>query len=201
MLPRLIVFDLDMCAWSPEMYTLSEIPKKTIKGDLNGHGHGVVAAVSDGEHVRLFPGALHALQQLHLNKLPGTKCAVASSADTPHAVKIAKKCLQLLEVVPGVSVAEVLRTAGGGFGHDGNIQIGRSPPLSSNKSKTHFPRLRDLCEIDYEHMLFFDDSNWEDNCAIVERHCPGVVAQRTPRGLQVHEFELGLRKFAERKSA
>jgi hypothetical protein len=27
-LPELVVFDLDDCLWSPEMYTLSEIPEK-----------------------------------------------------------------------------------------------------------------------------------------------------------------------------
>ena len=48
-------------------------------------------------------------------------------------------------------------------------------------------------------MLFFDDSNWSDHCAIVARNCPGVVAQRTPRGLQYSEFVNGLKKFAEAK--
>lgn len=33
-LPELIVFDLDDCLWTPEMYTLSEIPTKKVLGPL-----------------------------------------------------------------------------------------------------------------------------------------------------------------------
>ncbi len=29
-LPKMIVFDLDMCMWSPEMYELSQCPDKPI---------------------------------------------------------------------------------------------------------------------------------------------------------------------------
>ena len=38
--PRLVVFDLDMCMWSPEMYELSVIPdaSSVIKGKLNEEG-------------------------------------------------------------------------------------------------------------------------------------------------------------------
>ena len=33
-LPELVVFDLDMCTWSPEMYTLTKPPTRAIQGDL-----------------------------------------------------------------------------------------------------------------------------------------------------------------------
>jgi magnesium-dependent phosphatase 1 len=46
-------------------------------------------------------------------------------------------------------------------------------------------------------MLFFDDSAWSDHCAMVERACPGVVTQRTPRGMQPDEWRRGLTKFAQ----
>ena len=51
----------------------------------------------------------------------------ASSANTPRAVQIGRASLQLLEVVPGVTVMEVLMA-----GHEGIDvnQIGRSHPLS-----------------------------------------------------------------------
>ena len=48
-------------------------------------------------------------------------------------------------------------------------------------------------------MLFFDDSNWSDHCAIVARDCPGVVTQRTPHGMQYSEFANGLKKWGEAK--
>ena len=34
--PELVVFDLDACFWDQEMYEMSAMPDKTVKGDLNG---------------------------------------------------------------------------------------------------------------------------------------------------------------------
>jgi len=34
--PELVVFDLDACLWDQEMYTMSAMPSKTTRGDLNG---------------------------------------------------------------------------------------------------------------------------------------------------------------------
>lgn len=63
--------------------------------------------------------------------------------------------LKLLEVVPGTTVWDLV------VGRDWNgvdvNQIGRQPPLSSNKSATHFPILREKTGIRYDRMLFFDD--------------------------------------------
>ena len=76
-----------------------------------------------------------------------------------------------------------------------NLQIGRQPPLSSDKSRTHFPALRDATGVPYDQMLFFDDSVWSDHCRMVESNCKGVVTQRTPRGMQAIEWRNGLKKF------
>lgn len=58
--------------------------------------------------------------------------------------------LKLLEVVPGTSVWDLV------VGRDWNgidiNQIGRQPPLSSNKSATHFPILREKTQIRYDRM-------------------------------------------------
>ena len=48
------------------------------------------------------------------------------------------------------------------------MQIGRSPPLSSDKT-THFRLLQENTGVPYDRMLFFDDCGWSDNCAVVER--------------------------------
>lgn len=83
-------------------------------------------------------------------------------------------------------------------------QIGRQPPLSSNKSKTHFPFLRKLTGIRYDRMLFFDDCNWGDHCGMVEQNCReednglGPVTVRTPRGLRENEWRQGLSKYGQR---
>ncbi|KAK7253793.1 Acid Phosphatase [Aureococcus anophagefferens] len=156
--PELIVLDLDDCVWHPEMYTLDDMPSTPIRGDLNARGEGVVGVKSGLETIRLFPGALRALQECHDGAHDPSRLAVASSADTPRAASIAHAALSILEVVPGVTVRDVL-CRGWPAGFEDHIKIGRAPPLSSDKSKTHFPLLREATGVDYDGMLFFDDSN------------------------------------------
>jgi magnesium-dependent phosphatase 1 len=198
-LPELVVFDLDMCLWSPEMYTLDHIPTASDKviGRLGSSGEGTIAVCSGYEKIRLFPAALKILQDVHVGKYGNMRIAAASSADTPLAASIGRAAMSLLEVVPGVTVREVFaRGWPDGFG--GNLQIGRTPPLSADKAATHFPLLRAETGISYDKMLFFDDCNWGDHCANVERLCPGVVTQRTPRGLQEREWQLALAAYARK---
>eukprot|EP00967_Tisochrysis_lutea_P039922 scaffold47886_cov37-Tisochrysis_lutea.AAC.2 len=189
-------------------------------------------------------------QEVHDGVHGEMRLAVASSADTPRAVEIGKAAMKILEVmthrvrtidiVPGKTFYDVLMR-GWEPGYEGHLQVGRSPPLSSDKSKTHFPILKEAtgvwelkltecllrlvdeaisvrpmrlqCDrtfrrakaalfpsVPYEQMLFFDDSAWSDHCAMVERACPGVVTQRTPRGMQYDEWQRGLHKFADARS-
>ena len=198
--PELVVFDLDMCLWTPEMYTLDDIPQESDKvmGRLGKYGDGVVAVTSGYEKIRLFPDALTTLQDFYLGNFGGMRIAAASSADTPRAVSIGRAAMELLEVVPGVTVRQVF-AKGWPDGFGGNLQIGRTPPLSSDKAQTHFPILRAETGISYDKMLFFDDCNWGDHCANVEKYCPGVVTQRTPRGLQAREWQLALAAYARKQ--
>jgi magnesium-dependent phosphatase 1 len=126
----------------------------------------VVGCKSGREVIRLFDGALHALRQIHRGVHKGMRCATASSADTPHAVAIGTAALGILEVVPGITVRDVL-AMGWPEGFDGNVRIGRSPPLSSDKAATHFPLLKESTGVPYSEMLFFDDCNWGDHCGKV----------------------------------
>jgi len=197
--PALVVWDMDDCLWSPEMFTLNEMPSAPpVMGDLNGRGEGVIGVKSGGDTIKLFPDALRVLQEFHDGAHDPTKLAVASSADTPFAASIAQAALDILEIVPGVTLRQVL-CRGHPDGMNDHIIIGRTAPLSSDKSKTHFPLIREATGMEYGEMLFFDDSNWSDHCTIVAKHCPGVVTQRTPRGLQYSEWENGLKKFAAAK--
>lgn len=198
MLPQLVVFDLDMCLWHPEMYTLSELPVKPVMDKLGLHGEGVAAVYSGRRKVQLFPGALRVLQDIYLDCYPCVRIAAASSADTPRAVQIARACMDTLEVLPGVTMRQVF-AKGWQPGFEGNIQIGRSPPLSADKGATHFPRIQRETGIPYNQMLFFDDCNWDDNCREVARKCPGVATQTTPDGLQESEWIAGLQTFAAQK--
>ena len=179
-----------MCLWSPEMYTLSHVPTETDRnlGALGDAGRGCLSVSSGGEQIRLFPDALKVLQDFYSDKFPlETKIAAASSADTPLAVEIGRAAMGLLEVLPGVSMREVFAKSWP-EGFEGNLQIGRSSPLSSNKAETHFPILRRETGIPYDRMVFFDDCNWGDHCTNVARECPGVITQKTPRGLQLREW-------------
>lgn len=99
------------------------------------------------EILKLFPGALFALQQYLDGRdsyFKNTKLAVASTAVTATSVQIAHQSLSLLEVKPGVSVREVLSIGWEHKGSEfsGNIKIGRSAPLTTSKAKSHFPLIQ-----------------------------------------------------------
>ena len=176
------------------------VPTKAdvVRGDLNGRGEGVVGVMSGRHRISLHAGGLTALQEHADGAFPGMRVALASSANTPFAESIGRASLALLEATPGVTVWDVLMRDW--EGRDVN-QIGRQPPLSPNKSNTHFPRLREATGVPYSEMLFFDDCNWGDHCGQVAGRCKeadgrGVVTMRTPHGLGVDEFRRGLEAYA-----
>jgi hypothetical protein len=129
--PELVVFDLDACFWDQEMYEMPALPSKTVKGPLgtNGAGEGVTGAYSGHNKISMHPGSMVALQEhaSSTKKYPGMKICFASSADTPFAEKIGRATLKLLEVLPGVTVWDLVLQDWDG--EDVN-QIGRQPPLS-----------------------------------------------------------------------
>ena len=200
----LFSFDLDACLWDVETFELDAIPTrhKVMRGDLNGRGEGIIGVYSGRyDIVSLHKGALLALQEHADNTLyPGMKVALASSATTPFAVKIARASLNILEVFPGRSVMDSITRDFDGM--DVN-QIGRDPPLSGNKAQSHFPLLHKATNIRYDRMLFFDDCNWGDHCAMVEAACQendtgkGVTTFRTPHGIGVSEWRRGMEKDAK----
>mmetsp|Transcript_3206 Transcript_3206/g.9870 ORF Transcript_3206/g.9870 Transcript_3206/m.9870 type:complete len:279 (+) Transcript_3206:1442-2278(+) len=200
--PRLIVFDLDACFWNQEMYQLRDVcePKNNVIDEKTGM---CVGAVSGRTVIKMHEGSRKALTEYYEGKYPGARLATASSADTPLAVKIGQSALRNLEIAPGVSAASVF-AIGWEKEFDGNMQIGRTPPLSANKAQTHFPILRKFTNIEYHKMLFFDDCNWGDHCGAVESQCVepkaglGPAIQRTPRGLGVKEWETALMKYKAR---
>jgi len=203
--PKLVVFDLDACLWDKEMYMMSSMPTGSVSGALGDAGEGVVGVYSGSDLIKLFPGSLVALQEYASGAYPGMRLAAASSADTPFAVQVGTAALKTLEVVPGKTVWDVF-AMGWPEGHVAHMQIGRSPPLSSNKAQTHFPILREATGIRYDDMLFFDDSYWSDHCGIVSSRCKeadtgaGVVARATPTGMTEGHWRAGLELFAKAKS-
>ena len=207
--PQLVVFDLDDCLWSPEMYTLRFEPDTAVAGDLGGGvGSGAVGATVTTQRrggaptVQLFPGARAVLQSIWAGELgSNVRCAAASSADTPLAVRCAHASLAILEVVPGVTLLDFFARNHPPevVASKAHLQIGRSPPLSSDKT-THFRFLQECTRVKFNMMLFFDDCNWGENCARVERGCKGVVAQKTPHGLCKEAWALCLAKFQTQRA-
>lgn len=205
MYPELTVFDLDACFWDQEMYEMPALPSDTVMGDLNGRGQGVIGVMSGRHQISLHKGSLQALQDHADGKYPGMRVAFASSADTPFAEKIGRACLKMLEVLPGMTVWDLV-VGRDWKGVDVN-QIGRQPPLSSNKARSHFPRLREATGIRYDRMLFFDDCNWGDHCGMVVNGCKepdtgrGPATVRTPYGLGIKEWQAGLEAYAKQAAA
>ena len=201
--PELVVYDLDACFWDQEMYEMPLVPtaQDVVRGDLNGRGIGVIGVKSGRHPISLHPGSLQSLQDHADQVYPGMKVAFASSADTPLAEQIGRATLKLLEVVPGMTVWDLV------VGRDWDgvdvHQIGRQPPLSSNKARSHFPRLKEATGIRYDRMLFFDDCQWGDHCGMVAAACQepdtgvGPATVRTPHGLGEREWKLGLETYAK----
>lgn len=172
-LPKLIVFDLDACLWSPEMFELSAAPTT-----YDGAARGVRAG---REHVRLFSGASAVLRRI-LSDGPfrGVRIAVASSTTEPH---YAATCLAQLPVDPerGETVGSL-------------VDFRQIYPGS--KGSQHFPRLAAESGVAFDQMLFFDDCTYGDNCGQVASQCEGVTCVRTPDGLTEALFDAGLAAFA-----
>ncbi|KAL3923486.1 MAG: hypothetical protein SGARI_006207 [Bacillariaceae sp.] len=204
-LPTMIVFDLDDCLWSPEMHELYSKPTIPVRGILNPHcpkedqKEGVVGLSNQhGDTVRLYDGARRALYALVTDPLySDVTIAVASTSLEP---SYSHACLEGIEVLPGRKLRDVIQ-------YD---EIGRSES-----------------GVPYDEMLFFDgkfrtnvlqicegqfflrccillysstkDCNWGDHVGDIESSF-GVTGQRTPRGLQFHEFVQGLESFKAKQA-
>ena len=206
-LPKLIVFDLDDCLCTPEMHELSGMPTIAVEGPLDpndnnsqlgtvgmkvpsrrrGGGRGFDwggYSNDDEEIVELYPGARLVLRELATKpKYSGVKIAVASSSLEP---SFSRACISGIEIIEDVTMKDMISYA----------QIGRDGQLTSRKT-SHFRLLREQSGVEYKEMLFFDDCNWGDHVGDLESSC-GVVGVRTPNGLTLDEFHLGLEKFRNR---
>ena len=177
-LPALIVFDLDACLWSPEMFELSSSPT------TYDAARGGVKAGSDT--VKLFAGAQSVLRRILTDDaFSAVKIAVASSTTEP---AYAGKCLDQLPIDPSGARAEKVADL---------VDFRQVYPGS--KGRQHFPALHKESGIAYDSMLFFDDCTYGDNCGDFSRSCPGTSCVRTPRGLTEDLFELGLSAWASGK--
>ena len=177
-IPSLIVFDLDACLWSPEMYELDKAPST-----YDAKRGGVKAG---RDTVTLYPGARDTLLRLLTDStFQGCKIAAASSTTEP---AYAKKCLEQTPIDLSGQRKETMSDI---------IKYRQIYPGS--KGRSHFPRLQQETGVPYSEMLFFDDCSYSDNCGEVASSCPGVTCVRTPNGLTKEEFNFALEEFAKGK--
>lgn len=174
LVPRLLVFDLDACVWSPEMYLLHSPPSA-----YDAEAGGVRAGQ---QVVRLFPGAQAVLRRI-ATEAAWAEVTVAAASSTTEP-QWADTVMQLMRITPeGVTMAQR-------FSHNQVYPI-------HNKVK-HFEALQAATGVPYDQMVFFDDCTYGDNCRQVERGCPGVTTMRTPFGLTEELFDEAMRVFATR---
>mmetsp|Transcript_252 Transcript_252/g.927 ORF Transcript_252/g.927 Transcript_252/m.927 type:complete len:183 (+) Transcript_252:2728-3276(+) len=173
--PKLVVFDLDACCWSPEMYMLigKGGPPFTRTDDPNR-----IWTVT-GEPVKLYSGVRPIWRAiLHDERFRGTQIAIASRCDEP---EWARELLTLFEVDGSTTMAEAA---------EGRAEIYRQ------SKQVHFGALQDKTGIAFDDMLFFDD----DPFNISDVGKLGVTCVLTPDGLTAAAFQLGLLDFAATKS-
>jgi magnesium-dependent phosphatase 1 len=179
MLPSLIVFDLDACLWTPEMFELNTSP--TVYDPKAG---GMRAGQ---DTVRLFPGAQAVIRKILLSdEFKSVRVAVASSTTEP---TYAKSCIEGLPCCPPADGREERLSD--------LIDFRQIYPGS--KGRKHFPALHKESGVAFDAMLFFDDCTYGDNCADVASCCPGVTCVRTPQGLTTELFQTGLDAWASGK--
>ncbi len=177
--PQMIVFDLDDCLWSPEMYTLPMCPTEPVREGELVIG---VRCGSRGPTVKLFPEARVVLERIANGEFPDVMFGLASSSEEP---SYSKSCLKNLEIKPGVTMESLFPFTA----------IGRTDGLTSRKT-THMARLKEQCpELDFKKCLFFDDCGWGDHVGDLNKAL-GVKGVRTPYGMTVEAFEEGLKMFA-----
>eukprot|EP00854_Cymbomonas_tetramitiformis_P013326 gene13326-15745_t len=176
-LPLLIVFDLDNTLWTPELYQL-RLPSSR--------------APIAGKDVQLFPEAAAILQELAEGgewTASGTRVAIASRT---HKKAWAENLLQQFEIVPGMTLHELICNNGKG----GLIEIRTGSKLD------HFRRLQKASGVEYEDMLFFDDAfgGKYGNCEPVAREL-GVLSAHCPKGLNFSIWDAALDAFAAARTS
>lgn len=169
--PTLIIFDLDGCLWSPEMYELL----------WQGRGAGSpFRAIGDnkmqsnsGTAVELLGDVANVLEELH-SDYPSVKVGISSRTDEP------SWAMELLQKFQLPNSRKPLQTV-----FTGPIEI-------SYDSKTqHFERISKSTGVPMTEMLFFD--NEFGNCRSVSKQ--GVSVCHCPNGVTREAFDAAMSSF------
>ena len=152
--PKVVVFDLDGCLWDPEMYMLSW------RGGAPFTPDGDAMLAQSGERVVLLGAARDILRQLRTtDDWSGTKVAISSRTDEP---------AWAAELLDKFRVDDMVL---------GDCFDARE--ITKESKSSHFRRLKEKYECDYEDMLFFD--NEYGNCREISQL--GVTVAFSPDGV------------------
>jgi len=170
--PRCVVFDLDGCLWSPEMYQLEwdrgGAPFTAEPADTDG-------ALRDrqGTRVQLHSGVRSAMTELAEDpKWEGVVVAVASCCDVP---SWARELLSKFDLGGGRCLSDIITVC---QIHGGNKQ-------------GHFRKIANATGCDLGDMIFFDNEPY--NCQDVASL--GVTSVYCPEGVTLTAWRRGLSAF------
>ena len=180
--PKLVVFDLDGCLWSPEMYELMYFsggkgaPFRTSEHDKN-----VMLTVA-GEPVKLLKDVREVMRELHLDpQWQSVRVGISSRTDAPHW---ARELLQKFTV----------HHEGGTFVLEDVFQNGPIEMRGDSKVQ-HFRRISQATNIALEDMVFFD--NEYGNCESVAGL--GVTVGYCPGGVCKHIWKATMKAFPAKR--
>lgn len=172
-IPTLIVFDLDGCLWSPEMYELLWQGREA-GSPFTSLSENEMRSNS-GTAVKLLGDVANVLEELHSNpKWKDTQVGISSRTDEPDW---ARELLQKFQLPQSqVPLQTVFK---------GPIEI------SYDSKTTHFQRISKSTGVPLEEILFFD--NEFGNCKSVSKQ--GVSVCHCPEGVTRDAFDRAVESF------
>jgi len=170
--PKVMVFDLDGCVWSPEMYELwgGGTP-------FTSHDEGLYLSDRRGVKVELLGDVRNILNELKTSEKWSSTCvAVASSCDEP---SWARECINKFSIGDGFMIKDIFSEK-------------RMEIYKATSKQVHFKAIQKKCSnIPFEEMMFFD--NEMRNCTAVAKL--GVTVVYTPDGVTRKSLEEALDKY------
>lgn len=177
-LPKAIIFDLDGCLWTPEMYEIMYFMGGKGSPFREDPNNGSNLLTSGDQPVKLLGDVRSVFEEMHTQPCFGdAKIGISSRTDEPNW---ARELLEKFRVTTNekgepVYLTDVL---------NGPIEIAQDSKVA------HFERIRTETGIDYEDMVFFD--NEFGNCERVSSL--GVSVVYCPKGVTRELWEMGVRE-------
>lgn len=179
-MPKVVIFDLDGCLWSPEMYEINFFMGARGSPFSRDPTDTLNLLTEGGESVKLLGDVRDVMQILYTQEeFNNVKIGISSRTDEP---EWARELLQKF-IIPlnsdeerEVSLAKVF---------NGPIEIAKDSKVD------HFHRICSQTDVRLEEMLFFD--NEFGNCQRVASL--GVSVVYCPNGVTKDIFDMGMRDF------